>query len=112
MEDRILEEIGLTHNEIIVYKTLLQLGQTTAGPLTKKSGIHRSRVYESLNKLINKGLVSYSIKANIKYFSAQNPETIIDFLEEKKKAVKEILPELKSLQIFKPEKQESNIITP
>ncbi len=109
MQDEILEEAGLTKNEVSVYKTLLQLGSTTAGPLTKKSGIHRSRVYESLNRLIEKGLVSYKIKANRKYFEAQNPEALLDFINEKKEKIKEIIPELKELQAFKPEKQEANV---
>ncbi|MFH1316563.1 MAG: helix-turn-helix domain-containing protein [Candidatus Woesearchaeota archaeon] len=106
---QILEEAGLTKNEIAVYKSLLQLGSTTAGPLTKKSQLHRSRVYESLNRLIDKGIVSYKIKANRKYFQAQNPETLLDFLEEKKQKIRDILPELKALQEFHPETQEANV---
>lgn len=109
MNNKILEEAGLTKNEIEVYKALLELGSTTAGPLTKKSGIHRSRVYEALNRLIEKGLVSFNIQANRKYFQAQSPDTIIDFLEEKKAQVKEILPELKAMQLFLPERHEAKL---
>ncbi len=109
MKDKILEEAGLTKNEIEVYKALLKLGSTTAGPLTRKSGVHRSRVYEALNRLIEKGLVSFSVQANRKNFQAQNPEAIINFLEEKKKKVKEILPELKALQLSEPDKQEAKV---
>ena len=109
MEDKILEEAGLTKNEIEVYKALLQLGSITAGPLTKKAGIHRSRVYEALNRLTEKGMVSYSIQANRKFFKAQDPETLINFIEEKKDRVKEIIPELKAMQAFLPEKHEANL---
>jgi len=104
-----LEEAGLTKNEAAVYKALLKLGPVTAGPLTKKSGIHRSRVYEALNRLVDKGLVSYKIKANRKYFQAQNPEVLLDFIEEKKQKVKSVIPELKLLQAEKIEKQEANV---
>jgi sugar-specific transcriptional regulator TrmB len=109
MEDKILEEAGLTKNEIAVYKALLQLGATTAGPLTKKSGLHRSRVYEALDRLIDKGLVSYKIKANRKHFQAQNPEELIDFIEEKKQKLQSVIPELKAMQGFEAEKQEVNV---
>jgi len=109
MINQILKEAGLTKNEIIVYQALLQVGPSTAGPLTKKTGIHRSRVYESLNRLIEKGLVSYKIKTNRKYFQAQNPETLIDFAEEQKQKIKSIIPELKKLQMFRPERQEANV---
>ena len=70
MDTKILERVGLTKNEIKIYLALLELGTTTTGPLTRKAGIHASRVYESLNNLIKKGLVSFVIKANIKHFSA------------------------------------------
>ncbi|MBD3247339.1 hypothetical protein GF378_01835 [Candidatus Pacearchaeota archaeon] len=109
MKDKVLEEAGLTKNEIIVYKTLLRLGSSTAGAVTKKSGIHRSRVYESLNRLVNKGLVGYSIKANVKHFYAQSPESLLEFIDEKRRKIKDVLPELKELQSFKPEKQEVNV---
>lgn len=109
MDDKILEEAGLTKNEITVYKTLLEFGPSTAGPLTQKSGVHRSRVYESLNRLVDKGLVSYKIKANRKYFQAQNPEELIDFIEEKKEKLKSIIPELSALQLIRPETHEANV---
>ena len=109
MDDKILEEAGLTKNEITIYKALLEFGPSTAGPLTKKSGVHRSRVYESLNRLVDKGLVSYKIQSNRKYFQAQNPEEIIDFIDEKKEKVKSILPELNALQMLRPETQEANV---
>jgi sugar-specific transcriptional regulator TrmB len=109
MDNKILEEAGLTNNEIMVYKSLLELGSVTAGPLTKKSRIHRSRVYDALNRLIDKGLVSYKIKANRKYFEAQNPEALVEFIEEKKQKVKSIIPELKAIQLITAEKHEANV---
>ncbi len=109
MDNKILREIGLTDNEISVYKSLLQLGSTTAGPLTKKAGIHRSRVYEALNRLIDQGLVSHKTQANRKYFQAQNPEVLLDFLDEKKQELKSIMPDLLLLQQSVPEKQEANV---
>jgi HTH-type transcriptional regulator, sugar sensing transcriptional regulator len=109
MDDKILREVGLTDNEISVYKALLQLGSTTAGPLTKKAGIHRSRVYEALNRLIDKGLVSHKTKANRKYFQAQNPETLLNLLDERKQKLKKVIPDLLALQQEIPEKQEANV---
>jgi len=97
-----LQEIGLTNSEISVYSTLLNLGSVKASVLIKEIKIHRSRVYEALNKLIEKGLVSYIIKENIKYFQATNPDKLFDFIEEqkskldkKKQTIKKILPLLK-----------------
>ncbi len=104
-----LEEAGLTKNEITAYTALLELGTSAAGTLTKKTRMHRSRVYEALDRLISKGLVSHKIKGNVKHFEAQSPEIIIDILEEKKKKVQRVIPKLKALQIEKPGLQKANV---
>ena len=64
MNTKILEAAGLTGNEIKVYLALLELGSVTAGEILKKIEIHRGAVYDTLDKLMEKGLVSYVIKAN------------------------------------------------
>ncbi len=102
MDLKVLEEAGLTQGEIKVYLALLKLGKVSAGPITQESALHRSRVYEALTRLVNKGLVSYTNKAQTKYFQANNPEELLDYLEEKKRNVQTLLPQLKALQA-KPE---------
>ena len=102
MNTKILENMGLTKNEIKVYLALLELGTTTTGPLAKKSELHTSRVYESLNKLIEKGLASFVIKANRKHYSAANPDVILDILEKEKRDIISILPELKAMHKQRP----------
>ncbi len=109
MDTKILEKAGLTKNEIIIYLALLELGTTTTGPLTRKSELHSSRVYESLNKLIKKGLVSFVVKANRKYFSAAEPDTILDIIEKEKRDILSILPELKAIKKQKPAEEKATI---
>ncbi len=101
MDISYLEKIGLTKGEIKVYISLLELGATTAGPLIKRSGIQKSAVYFCLETLIEKGLVSYIIKNNVKHFEAGSPERLLDYLEtrekeieKQKKNVQEIIPQL------------------
>lgn len=98
-----LESIGLTKNEIKIYLALLNLGLSASGPIIRKTGIHTSKVYDSLNRLIEKGLISYSLESNAKHFRAVSPDRLIDFLDEKKKSfatqeaeIREIIPQLKS----------------
>lgn len=105
MNTQILEEIGLTKTEIKIYLTLLKLGQSTTTNIVKDAKIHASKVYEFLEKLIQKGLVSYTIKSNKKHFRAADPDFLKEFLKEKRNEIKEqekeidvILPQLKSLR--------------
>lgn len=102
MNLQILEEIGLTKTEIKIYLALLELGQTTTTQIVRKANIHASKVYEFLDKLIRKGLVSCAIKSNKRYFTASDPDFLREFLGEKRdkiaeqeKEVEKIIPELR-----------------
>ncbi len=97
----LLEEIGLTKAEINVYLALLELGSSTTGPIVEKSNASSSKIYEILEKLMQKGLVSYIIQSGTKYFEAADPKRILDYMQEKKKELEEktqkiqqIIPEL------------------
>lgn len=83
-----LEELGLTKNEVKVYLSLLKFGSTTTTRIIKDIGINTSKVYESLERLLKKGLVSYSIIKNKKHWNAENPEKINSFLEEEEEEIK------------------------
>lgn len=94
MNEQLLEEIGLTKGEIKVYLTLLKLGETTTGKIIEEAQISSGKIYEILEKLIKKGLASYTIKEKTKYFSAASPNRILDYLHEKEKSIKEKEQEL------------------
>lgn len=116
MDTSLLEELGLTKNEIKVYLALLELGSTPAGPLIKKVGMHRAAVYDIIDLLTNKGLVSYVVKANRKYFEAQDPDRLLEYLEskkqdliEKEEKLKQLLPELQLKRKLSKEEQEGTL---
>ena len=101
MIESVLQRIGLTKNEIVVYNTLLELGETKTGAILKKSGLNSGKIYEILNSLQKKGLVSCITKNKVKHFSPASPDRVLDYLEEKKaeitkqeKSYEKILPEL------------------
>ncbi|OGY44274.1 MAG: hypothetical protein A2729_04200 [Candidatus Buchananbacteria bacterium RIFCSPHIGHO2_01_FULL_39_14] len=93
-----LQELGLTHNEALTYQALLGIGETKTGAIVKKTGMHRVLIYDALESLIKKGLASYVIKENIKYFQAADPHRLVDFVDEKREIAKSILPELDLLR--------------
>ncbi len=109
MDTSILEDLGLNKGEIKVYLTLLELGITKVGQIIEKSGMASSAVHNSINSLIDKGLVSYVKKGKIKFYQAVPPKQLVDFIEEKKKKVLEILPELELKQKLAKERQEAEI---
>src|SRR3989344_7228727 len=89
-----LRELGLANEEIEVYLAMLKLGSNLASKISEETKINRSHVYQLLERLITKGFVSYVIKENRKYFSAVNPEKIVQIVKEREQKLKNILPNL------------------
>jgi sugar-specific transcriptional regulator TrmB len=97
MNTKILEEVGLTGNEVKVYLALMELGSVTAGEILKKIELHRGAVYDTLDKLMEKGLVSYVVRANRKYFEAANAKNFLDVVEKKEEKTQQERQELMQL---------------
>jgi sugar-specific transcriptional regulator TrmB len=103
-----IKKAGLTENESIVYSTLLELGPSHAGLISRKSGLHRRVVYDTTEMLIKKGLIGYILKNNIKLFQASSPERILEIIKEKEESINEILPQMLLMYNKTKEKEETN----
>jgi len=102
-----LKDVGLSEGEIKVYLALLKLGAVPVNRIKEETGLHRTTIYDFLEKLINKGLVSYVIENNVKIYKATKPTKLLEFLKEKEERLKEVLPEL--LALSKSEKEEISV---
>lgn len=116
METKILEEVGLTKSEVSVYIALLDLGSSATGKIVDKAKVSSSKIYEILDRLIQKGLVGFIVKSGVKYFEAASTERIMDYMKDKekefarqKKELNEILPELDLRQKASKFKSEATI---
>jgi sugar-specific transcriptional regulator TrmB len=98
MRQNVLEDLGLTSSEAKIYLVLLEQGASLAGTISRNTGIHRRSVYDSIERLIQKGLVSYIKSNNRKYFEAVSPERLLEILHKKEEDINAVLPELKALQ--------------
>jgi len=114
--EEILEKVGLSKNEAKVYLALLELGLTSSKNIIEKTNLHRQLVYNALDLLIEKGLVSYIIQANRKYFRAVDPKQFLGYFDKKEEELKKekqefekILPELEDKKESKKEEQEATL---
>jgi len=94
METEALEGLGLTRNEAIIYLTLLDLGKSHIGQITEKTRMHRRTIYDCLERLKDRGLVSFIIEGKIRFFIATNPNKLREIIKEKQTKIEEILPKL------------------
>ncbi len=103
-----LNEIGLTENESKIYLALIDLGPSLAGQISRKTGLHRRTVYDSIEMLIKKGLVGYIKNNNRKLFQASNPDKILSIIKEKEEILSPFVNILKEKYNSKKEKEETN----
>ncbi len=87
-----LKILGLSETESDIYLQLIKKGELTAIQISKETKIHRRTIYDNLNILINKGLVTYFVEKDVKYFQAANPEILKKIQEDKNYELNKILP--------------------
>jgi HTH-type transcriptional regulator, sugar sensing transcriptional regulator len=80
----LLKDIGLTEREVEVYLILMEIGSSPVNKIYERTGIQRRNIYDLLNKLVSKGLVSYIVDGNKKYFQPKDPEKLLHFIDEQK----------------------------
>jgi len=102
-------DIGLSKNEAKIYLALNELGSTTIGDISKKSNIHRSNVYDAIEGLVQKGLASFILKDNVKYYQPTDSSNLFNMIQEKQEKVKNLLPRLELLQSLSNEKSEASV---
>jgi len=78
-------KLGFNKNEAKVYLCLLQYGESDAKQLIKETGFHKNIVYDNLNKLIEKGIVSYIQEETRRIFVAQPFDAVLELLNKKQK---------------------------
>ena len=102
--ERDLQAIGLSEKETRVYLAALSLGPTTAQTLAAKSTINRPTTYIMIESLVKRGLMSAVQKGKKRYFTAAEPEQLLELmagqrkeLQKKEELARQMLPDLAAL---------------
>ena len=97
-------EIGLTTCESKVYLELLKIGSQPVSVIANRLHLRRTSLYSVLNTLMSKGLVLNVTKNNISYYSANDPNSLIAFIDEKSRTYEfyrnqtlSVIPKFRSL---------------
>ncbi|MEP0072904.1 MAG: helix-turn-helix domain-containing protein [Marinomonas sp.] len=96
MIQQAFEQLGLTPREAQLYQTLLKLGPSSIRDIAEHSGINRGTAYESLKQLQSKGVVSYFPKGKRRFFTAENPDILLNLAEEKRTRLDKTIESLKN----------------
>jgi sugar-specific transcriptional regulator TrmB len=93
-----LISIGFGEKDSEIYLALMKLSRASLAEIMKKTSIERRTIYDVLERLIQKGWVSYFEENSKKYYIAANPELILKDLEQKNQEFEKIIPQLKALE--------------
>jgi sugar-specific transcriptional regulator TrmB len=92
-----LQNLGLSSKEAKLYLAVLELGEANIQQIAFKSGVKRTTVYDVINSLKEKRLLTEITKGKKTFFSAEDPRKLESQLDERKETLKKILPELLSI---------------
>lgn len=109
MPIEILQQLGLSPNESKIYEALLDLKEARAGEISTKTKIHRRNVYDSMHRLINKGLVFSVLSGSETLYSPVDPDKLMELINEKELLLEGILPSLRERYEKKENAQEAYI---
>lgn len=84
-----LLKLGFNKNEAIVYLSLLKFNKADAGRIIADTKFHKNIVYDNLEKLIDKGIVTFIIENNVKVFQIASSSMLVELFEEQAKEVED-----------------------
>ncbi len=93
-----LKSLGFGEQEVETYTKMIYLKESTASNLGKEMKAHRRSVYDMVERLVKKGVLTTIEKNGKKYYKPLDPSHIINKLKQKENELKE--NELKLLEII------------
>jgi len=107
MYSETLQELGLSPNEARIYEALLELGEASISDLSTRTNIHRRNIYDAINRIVKKGLVTPIVGSKESKFAPVQPGKFLELVQEKKAKLEAILPDMQDL--FEKKKGEEGI---
>ena len=93
----LLADLGLSETESAIYLAALELGEGLPKHLSLKAGIKRPLLYKLLPDLLNKGLLSETIRGKRRLLVAEDPEVLVEKKQAELRLLEERIPELRLL---------------
>ncbi|MCB9808878.1 hypothetical protein H6776_00575 [Candidatus Nomurabacteria bacterium] len=91
---KLLQTIGLSEYETLVYTTGLQLGPTSVLKLAQVSGVKRTTIYSIIESLKQRGLMRIDVRGFKKEYAVESPEKISSLIDSFKNSFEKQLPQL------------------
>jgi len=116
MLEETLSRLGFSPSEIKIFIYLLKNGSSYPRKISSETKINRSNIYEALDRLIARGVISFITKNKVKWFEARKLESIMSLINEKEEEIKntknQLIIDLKKIEFNKDKTSlEANVFT-
>ena len=85
-----LSKLGFSPSEIKIYLHLLKNGSSYPNKISAEAKLNRTNVYEALDRLVAKGVVSFITKNKVKWYEAKSPDSILSMLKQQQNEFNEL----------------------
>jgi len=99
-----LRHLGFSEKESRVYVASLQIGSAPMQKIAASAGVNRATTYVLVESLMHRGLMTSFTQGKKRLFTAEDPNKLLELvhreqfeLQEREKAVQEILPDLQDI---------------
>lgn len=97
LSKNLLKSLNLKEAQASVYLAAMELGQASMQELAKKSGVKRTSIYNFIEELRERGLITETKKKKRKVYSAVSPEQLIEIEKTRVTELSRSLPELMAI---------------
>ncbi len=96
--EKMLNKLGFSKNEITIYLALFDLGKCKAGELIDYTKLHRNLVYTALDEFVKRELVTKTEANGVATFVANDPNRLIEEIDQKRELAQQLAEEIKKKQ--------------
>lgn len=104
-EKDFLNKLGYSPVEIELYLLLLKMGSSSAGKLVSTLGYHKATVYQTLSRLVEKGIVGFNDLNGLKIYYPISPDVFLHQIKELENEYDNVKIKLNKLKNIKTQNQ-------
>lgn len=94
MQLKELKELNLTTGQIKVFESILEQGTIGIHKIQERTGLERRAIYDIVNKLIEKGFITYVEEKGKRKYQITHPRNLREAIESKQKTLIELSKKL------------------
>src|SRR5581483_6241775 len=90
----LLQDLGLSLNEAKIYESLVTYGGSGVSPIALRANVHRRNAYDTIRRLVEKGLVYEIFKEGETIYEPVQPGKLMELIQEKEMKLAAEMPRL------------------